>query len=89
MLTIVGSVINSQIVAGDITSYVTFADVLDRAYAEVEGLEDIDPEGKEEAKGLIDRLRTKAVATSGEILTGAGGAIAAGIIARLLGLPHG
>jgi hypothetical protein len=60
LITILGPVINSQVAAGEITSYITFADVLDRAYVEVEALEDLDPEAKEEAKGLIERLRTQA-----------------------------
>lgn len=88
-ITIIGNVINSQVAAGDINSFVTFIDVLDRAHAEIDALEDIDPEAKEDAKGLIERLRAKAMTGAGEIITGAGGAIAAGVIARLLGLPHG
>lgn len=86
---IIGDVIGSQVAAGDITNYVTFNDVLDRAYAELEALDDIDPEAKAEAQGLLERLRARAVTGAGEIMTGAGGAIAAGVIARLLGLPHG
>ena len=88
VVTIIGNVINSQVAAGDINSFVTFNDVLDRAYAEVEALGDVDPDVKAEAKGLLARLRTRAVTGAGEIMTGAGGAIAAGVISRLLGLPH-
>jgi hypothetical protein len=62
--------------------------VLDRAYTKVDALEGVDPDAKEEAKGLIDRLRGKTITTAGEIMTGAGGAIVATVIARLLGLPH-
>lgn len=89
IITIIGDVIGGQVAAGDITNYVTFNDVLDRASGEVEALEDIDPEAKAEAKGTLERLRARATTGAGEIMTGAGGAIAAGVIARLLGLPHG
>jgi len=54
---IVGDVINSQLAAGDITNYVTFLDVLDRAYAEVEALDGVDSDDRQDAMGLIDRLR--------------------------------
>jgi hypothetical protein len=54
------------VAAGDITSYVTLGDVLDRACAEVEALED--PDAKEEVTGLVERLRTKALSATGDIM---------------------
>ena len=85
---VITNVIISQVAAGDITDYVTFNDVVDRAYAEVDALEDIDPETKAEARSLLARLRAGVVTGAGEMMTGAGGAIAAGVTTRSLGLPH-
>jgi hypothetical protein len=87
--TVFAPIINSQIAGGDITNYVTFVDVLDRAYEEVEALDDVDEEIKDEAKHLIDQLRGKAAVASSQVVTGAGGALLAEVLARLLGLIHG
>jgi hypothetical protein len=81
-------IINSQVAGGDITSYITFNDVLDRASAEIAALENVDPEVRAEAKTLVDRLRVKAAVAAGQAATGAAGTLAAGVLARLLGLPH-
>ncbi|MGZ6640042.1 MAG: hypothetical protein ACXVII_45470 [Solirubrobacteraceae bacterium] len=52
LATILGPVINSQgRAAGGHHSYFTFLDVFNRAYAEVEALEGLDREAKEEATG--------------------------------------
>lgn len=82
-----GSVINSQVATGDITQYKVLVQVLDRAYDEIDNLEGVDAETKDEAKGLIDQLRGKARSASGEILSGAAGNLVAGVLARLIGLP--
>jgi hypothetical protein len=81
-----GSVIAGQIAAGDITNYVSFAALLDQAEVEITALEEIEDEARAEALGLIEVLRGKAAAASGELLTGAGGGLLATVFARLLGL---
>jgi hypothetical protein len=82
-----GSVVAGQIAAGDITNYVSFADVLDRAAKEITALDQIDQSEREEALSLIDVLRGKAANLSAEVLTGAGGALLGAVLAQLLGLP--
>lgn len=86
-LTILGSVINGQVATGDINQFTVFMQVLDRATEEIDALEGIDDEVKDEAKGLLDQLRGKATSASGQVLTGAAGELVAGVLARVLGLP--
>ena len=88
-VTFLGPVINSQVAGGDISNYTVFVEVLDRAYQEVEALDNVDVETKEQAKGLLDRLRGKAGSASEEVATSAAGELVAGVVARLIGMPLG
>jgi hypothetical protein len=83
---IYGSVVNSQVALGDITTYNTFVEVLDRAYEEIGTLADVDEDTKEEARCLIDRLRGRSVQAVAGVATGAAGVLVAQILARLVGL---
>jgi hypothetical protein len=75
-INVFGDVIDSQIAAGDITSYTTFAQLLDQAMIEIDSIDEISAETKTEAQGLLARLRGRAAETSGEIATGAAGDLA-------------
>lgn len=81
-----GSVVAGQIAAGNITNYVSFGEVLDRAEQELARLEDIDPAAKEEAGKLIQALRGKASEAGGLVLTGAGGQLLGSVLGQLMGL---
>lgn len=82
-----GSVVAGQIAAGDISNFVTFRELLDRAEAELTDLDDVDPEAREEAQRMIDALRGKALKATSSVATGAGGALLANILGQLVGLP--
>lgn len=84
-----GDVIDSQIAAGDVTMYTTFVQLLDQAITEIDAIDDVPDATKAEAKSLLARLRGRAAEASGDIATGAAGDLAAGVLARLVGLPLG
>lgn len=69
-----------------IQNFVTFQALLDRAEQEIDALEDIDEEAREEAKSLLAKLRgaTGTVATGAA--GGAGGAVLGAVFKKLLGL---
>ena len=75
--------VNAQVAAGDIQNYVTFQAFLDRAEEAIEALDDIDEQTREEAKGLLDKLRgaTGTVATSAA--GGAAGTVVGAVFTRL------
>jgi hypothetical protein len=79
------NIVNSQVAAGDIKTYNTFVEVLDRAYEEIDGLE-VDEDTKEEARRLIDRLRGRSAQAVAGVATGAAGVLVAQLLARLVGL---
>jgi hypothetical protein len=83
-----GSVIAGQIAAGDITNYASFGDLLDRAEAELSKLHTIDGVERDEALGLIEVLRGKALTLSSEVATGAGGSLLAATLSQLIGIPR-
>jgi hypothetical protein len=84
-----GSVVAGQIAAGDITNYISFGGLLDRAEEELSKLENVDAEVRNDAKGMIDALRGQAADATGSVLTGAGGGLLATILGQLVGLPPG
>lgn len=86
-LAIFGPVVNSQVAMGDITTFTTFVEVLDRAYAEIDSLTDVDDETKAGAKGLLDRLRGKPAHALTTVATSAASALVAQLLARLVGMP--
>jgi hypothetical protein len=81
-----GSVVAGQIAAGDITNYVTFSQLLDRAEAELDHLDHVDDHVRDEARTLIEGLRGKALDASGVVITGAGGQLLGSVLGQLLGL---
>jgi hypothetical protein len=54
-----GSVVAGQIAAGDISNFVNFGDLLDKAETDIRGLDDVSAEDREGALTLIDALRGK------------------------------
>jgi hypothetical protein len=88
-INVFGNVVNSQVAAGDITSYTTFLQLLDQAITEIDAVTDIADDTREEAKGLLRRLGGKAASTTGEVATGVAGTLASAVVARLIGLPLG
>lgn len=88
-INVFGNIIDSQIAAGNITNYTTFVQLLDQAITEIDSITDVAEDTKEEAKGLLRRLRGKAAAASGELATGVAGELAAAVLARLVGLSPG
>ena len=81
-----GPIINGQFAAGDISNYVTFGEVLDKAEAELLQLDDVDGADRSDALELVSRLRGVAAAGSGQIVTAGGGGLLAAVLARILGL---
>jgi hypothetical protein len=86
-ITVHGPMINSQIAAGDISSFSVFVQLLDRAYDEISALSGIDGETREGAKGLLDRLRGKVASGAGIVVTSASATLVSEVLARLAGLP--
>lgn len=77
----------AQVAAGDIHNYASFDDLLDQLAEALAQLEDVDDEAREEARGLLDKLRS----ASGKVAIGAaassGGAVLGTLLKQLLGLP--
>jgi len=75
-----------QIAGRDVNNITTFDEFLDAAEAAIAQAEDVPEDAKDEARGLLDKLR----AGGGTIATGsaasAGGAVLAGILKNLFGL---
>jgi hypothetical protein len=83
------SIINSQVAGGNITTSTTFLSVLAEIEGALGGLDDVEPEVKEEAQGLLRRLLGKSAAASGEVVTDAAGALVSALLAKYLHLPPG
>lgn len=81
-----GSVVAGQISAGDISNFVSFGDLLDRAEEALRDLENVSDEDRDGALVLIDVLRGRASRVGAQILTGAGGGLLADVLAQLVGL---
>jgi hypothetical protein len=78
----------AQVAAGNIENHFeSYNELLDRIAEALEALTDIDEEAKQEARGILDKLRS----ASGTIATGAsasaGGAVLGGVLKGILGLP--
>ncbi|HMJ32625.1 MAG TPA: hypothetical protein VK501_01815 [Baekduia sp.] len=82
-----GPVVNSQVAAGDITTTTTFVSILAQAEIEIDALHDVDTETKQEAKTIIKTMLGKGAEASAQVMTGAGGALAAAVLSNLLGIP--
>ena len=86
-ITVLGDLVDSQIAAGSINNITTFVSVLVQAEAEIDALDGVEPETKEQAKGLIRTMLGRGARAGGQAVTDAAGALAAGVISKLLGLP--
>jgi hypothetical protein len=78
----------AQVAAGDINvTYSSYDELLDRIAEALEALTEIDDAAREEARGILGKLRS----ASGTIATGAsasaGGTVIGGILKGILGLP--
>ena len=76
---------NAQVAAGDVINFVSFGQLLDTAQQQLEQLADLSQADREEAQGIIDRLRS---ATTEVAIGAAGGGGGAVIGAILMGLLH-
>ena len=76
----------AQVAAGDINNYVTFTQLLDRVEQALEELDGVDEEAREEARGILAKLRgaTGTIATG--TASGAGGALLGAVLKQALGL---
>jgi hypothetical protein len=77
----------AQVAAGDIHNYGSFEELLDRLAEDLDHLTDVDEETRDEARGILDKLRS----ASGKITVGAaasgGGALIGALLKQKLGLP--
>jgi CheY-like chemotaxis protein len=77
----------AQVALGDIQSFGSYSDLLDRVAEALEELQDVDDADREEARRLLGKLRS----ASGSIAVGAaassGGALLGTVLKQLLGLP--
>lgn len=77
----------AQVAAGDIHNYGSFEELLDLLADDLDHLTDIDDEARDEARGILEKLRS----ASGKISVGAaasgGGALIAALLKQKLGLP--
>jgi len=85
-ITVLGSVIASQVATGNIENFVSFTQVLDQAEETIAQLDDVDEASRDEALSLIDVLKGKGADIGGQTLSGAGGGLLAAVLGKLIGL---
>lgn len=78
---------NAQVAAGDINNYVSFGELVDAMEEALEGLDDIDDDVREEARGLLGGLRSATGKISVGVTTSAAAALVGGLLKQKLGLP--
>jgi len=77
--------VNAQVAAGDIINFVSFGQLLDAAQARLDHLSDVDDDDREEAQGIIDKLRF----ATGQVAIGAAGGGGGAVLGTILtGLLH-
>jgi hypothetical protein len=76
-----------QIAAGDIKNYSTFEDLADTIEDEIDRLIDVGDAAKDEARGLLAKIRGKSDSVATSAAGSAGGAVLGAILKQLLGLP--
>jgi hypothetical protein len=86
---IYNTIVNSQVAGGDITNTTTIVDVLAKVEVALDQLDDVEPEVKEEAKGLLRRLLGKGAEVGGEAVSDTAGALLSALLSKVLGLPPG
>ncbi len=86
---IYNTIVNRQIAGGDITSTTTIVDVLVQVEQALDHLDDVEPEVREEAKGLLRRLLGMRAEIGGEVVPDTAGALVSAALSKVLGLPPG
>jgi hypothetical protein len=82
-----GSVVNSQVAAGDISNTTTFVSILVAAQEEIDQLVGVDEDVKGEAKGLLARMGGVAGKVGSVVVSEAGAQLATSVLAQKLGIP--
>lgn len=80
--------VSGQVAGGNITNYVSFTQLLERAESELEHLQGVDDQAREDARSLVQAMLGKTRVGAGQVVTGAGGSLLAGVLAQLVGLPQ-
>lgn len=76
----------AQVAAGDINNYVTFTQLLDRVEQALDDLEGVDEDAREEARGMLTKLRAATGTVATGTASGAGGALLGAVLKQALGL---
>lgn len=79
-------IIQGQVAFGDINNYTTFVELLERADTEIDRLDGVTEDAREEAKGLLAKLRAGAGSAASGAVGEAGGALLGAILKQLLGM---
>jgi hypothetical protein len=77
----------AQVAAGDINNYVTFNQLLDRLEEAIKDVDGVDEETREEARGMLDKLRGSSATVATGAASGGGGALLGAVLKSVLGLP--
>ena len=88
-ITVLGSIVNSQVALGDITNTTTFMQVLDRVEAQIDDLADVDDETKQGAKRALDWMRGRSADALGDVATGTAAGLALKLVGHAIGVPLG
>lgn len=79
--------VHAQIAAGDINNYASFDELLDGLEAAINESEMVDPGVRDEAKSILEKLRTAGGTAATGAAGSAGGALLGSVLKQLLGLP--
>jgi hypothetical protein len=77
--------VNAQVAGGDITNYVSFTAFLDDVQRKLDDLEGVDDDSRNEAQGILDKLRAASGNAATSAMGSGGGAILAELFKHLLG----
>lgn len=88
-ITVLGSIVNSQVALGDITNTTTFMHVLDRVEAQIDDLTDVDDETKQGAKRALDWMRGRSTDALDDVATGTAVGLALKLVGHAIGVPLG
>jgi urease beta subunit len=77
----------AQVAAGDIHNYGSFEELLDLLAEDLDHLTDIDEEARDEARGILDKLRSASSKVTVGAAASGGGALIAALLKQKLGLP--
>ena len=77
---------NAQVAAGDVINFVSFGQLLDVAQQQLDQLADLSQADREDAQGIIDKLRSASTQVAIGAAGGGGGAVVGAILMGLLHL---